>query len=167
MSSFYDNHLNWGLDPLFHAHVKMLVGMLHRLTQPKSHKTKAVAFYRYAPHQPARPLRLVHISGIVVFLARHTKFSRYLVDDGSATARCVLWNDDAEHSPVISLGDFVSVLGRIEWQQGVLLVIVNTQHVPSWPYAELSWWLEVKDVHQKVYSEPLVINLVSESSLTS
>ncbi|PXF47811.1 CST complex subunit STN1 [Gracilariopsis chorda] len=165
MHHFYANHLNWALDPLFHVHVKLFNRMLEQAIPPATDGNNSITFYRYAPNLPARPLRLVHIAGIVVYVNHHSKFSRYILDDGSSTARCLLWND-TEPAAQLALGDFVEVRGRLEWQKQILLVVVQSQQSLTSPYAELDWWLQVRTAHHQVYSQPFEMFLTPEQTQT-
>jgi hypothetical protein len=69
----------WGLDPLFHAHVKLFLVQIDRMQRPPVVDTAhaaaadAVHFLRFARDAPPRPVRLVHVAGIVVHAVQYNK----------------------------------------------------------------------------------------------
>lgn len=62
----------WGLDPLFHTYVKLLAGMLSGMVPGEWGDGDSVYFYSFVPGYP-RPVRLVSIAGVVVFVSKHQK----------------------------------------------------------------------------------------------
>lgn len=76
--------LFWGLDPLFHAYVKLLAGVLSRMVPGEWGDGDSVYFYSFVPGYP-RPVRLVSIAGVVVFISKHQKVKPHLVSRCSST----------------------------------------------------------------------------------
>lgn len=95
------------------------------------------------------------------------KFSRLLIDDGSGTARCLIWaaRDGIEPAPsAIRLGDFIEVSGRLEWHDKVAVVIVESHLVMNDdPHAELEWWMDMATTFKDAYSQKFVVNITSET----
>lgn len=154
----------WGLDPLFHAYVKLFAGMLGRMVPGAWGDNDSVYFYSFVSGYP-RPVRLVSIAGVVIYLSKHQKFTRFLIDDGTGTARCMLWTttDKDPTDPVeFSLGDFVEIRGRLEWCDRVPLVSVESHEVSKDPHAELLWWVDYSHTYEKAYLDKFRINLSAE-----
>jgi hypothetical protein len=68
----------WGLDPLFHTHVKLFLSEVERMFRPAVDAqyavyADAVRFIRFSPGLPGRPIRLVHIEGYVVHVTQFHK----------------------------------------------------------------------------------------------
>lgn len=62
----------WGLDPLFHAYVKLFAGMLGGMVPGEWGNNDSVYFYSFVPGYP-RPVRLVSLAGVVIFISKHQK----------------------------------------------------------------------------------------------
>lgn len=71
--------LFWGLDPLFHTHARILIGLLKRMIPGEWADKNAIYFCRFVGGHPPRPIRLVTIAGIVVFLSHYTKVSAFYI----------------------------------------------------------------------------------------
>ena len=70
----------WGLDPMFHVYVKVIASQLNEMipgtTNGSASEDPMVYFFRYNPRGQPRPIRLVSLCGMVVFL-QHTKKVRW------------------------------------------------------------------------------------------
>ncbi len=68
MENFIEKPLLWGLDPLFHANVKILAKMLKSMIPGRGTglEDPPVYFYHFNPRSQPRPIRLVSIAGVVV-----------------------------------------------------------------------------------------------------
>lgn len=68
MMNIIQKPLSWGLDPLFHVHVKILARMLKHMIpgQGTGIEDAPVYFYQFNTHSPPRPLRLVAVGGVLV-----------------------------------------------------------------------------------------------------
>lgn len=190
MENITDKPMMWGLDPLFHSHVKMFASMLLDMVPGAWGDGDSVYLRTFSPSVGLRPIRLVSFAGVVIFFQQHQKvksnqtfkltlstivdnltnqppptvkyinswgkqFTRYLLDDGSGTIRCMSWNDNnvqERYCKCFQLGDFVEVRGRLEWRHKTPIVIVQWQQPRLNPHAELLWWDEVKKMHENTYS---------------
>jgi hypothetical protein len=68
----------WGLDPLFHTHVKLFLSEVQSMFRPKVDGPNdvyadAVYFIRFHPRNPGRPVRLVHVEGYIVHVTQFHK----------------------------------------------------------------------------------------------
>eukprot|EP00173_Palmaria_palmata_P003913 Plantae.Rhodophyta-Palmaria_palmata.ctg4367.p1 GENE.Plantae.Rhodophyta-Palmaria_palmata.ctg4367~~Plantae.Rhodophyta-Palmaria_palmata.ctg4367.p1 ORF type:complete len:242 (-),score=8.20 Plantae.Rhodophyta-Palmaria_palmata.ctg4367:48-773(-) len=151
----------WGLDPLFHTHVKLPLSALTRMTVPALPPSVAVAtlsgvrLYNFGPALPARPLQLIHVSGYVVSCVRYRKSLRFVLDDGSGVGHCAWYHDGRDGSwTSINLGVYMSVMGKLCGNGGegeVVEVIVQLSEFSTSPDAEMLWWIEVRQAHEECY----------------
>ncbi|CDF36090.1 unnamed protein product [Chondrus crispus] len=65
----------WGLDPLFHVHVKLFAGSLGRMKPGQWGDGDSVYFSSFVRGYP-RPVRLASLAGLVVFISKHQKVMR-------------------------------------------------------------------------------------------
>lgn len=67
----------WGLDPLFHVHVKILSRMLKHMVPGEGTglEDAPVYFYQFNLQSPPRPVRLVAVAGILVQKQEYRKVS--------------------------------------------------------------------------------------------
>jgi hypothetical protein len=152
------NSLTWGLDPLFHVHVKLPLSVLPRMTRPPvpaAHAAAATAvrFHAFGDGAP-RPLRLVHVAGVVVHVARFTTHLRFVLDDASGAVGHCVWFGGGAAAPTrrVVLGAFVAVHGALGWAYDVPEVKVEHALFSTDPNAEMLWWLELARAHRDVYS---------------
>lgn len=99
-------------------------------------------------------------------LVERAKFTRFLIDDGTGTARCMLWTDsrrDGSRPQDISLGDFVEVRGKLEWLDKIPVVNVESHDVSTDPHAELLWWVDLKHTYETAYTDKFRINLSADT----
>jgi len=68
----------------------------------------------------------------------------------------------------VKLGAYTELRGRLEWRQGVPVIVVQWLQVLEDPHAELQWWLDVKRVHEQVYRQDYktIISEKEEASLS-
>eukprot|EP00171_Calliarthron_tuberculosum_P020760 IDg20760t1 len=158
------NPLSWGLDPLFHVHVKVLAKMLKHMQpgQGTGRKDAPVYFYQFNAEYPPRPLRLVAVGGILVKKQAYKKLTRFVMDDGSETMNCMYWNDSARdvvgEASEIVLGQFLHVLGKLEWKLGVACIVASRITVATRADAESIWWSDLAEVHENAYSKKFEIS---------
>jgi hypothetical protein len=94
------------------------------------------------------------------FLSFLRQSLRLMIDDGSAIGIVVVWREGSDNVLCgigvdgLVLGEFLSVRGRLDRSHGSCEIIA--MRVVSWadPNAELAWWLDVVDAHEKVYFKP-------------
>lgn len=67
-----------GIDPLFHTHVHILARMLDFMEplEGDGHADPPLYFFRFPPSCQPRPVRLVALAGIVIYLAVRQKVSK-------------------------------------------------------------------------------------------
>jgi hypothetical protein len=83
-----------------------------------------------------------------------------VIDDGSAVGVVIVWREGSEKVlkgigiDMLALGQYLSVRGRLDRRHESCEI--SAMHVVSWadPNAELVWWLDVVDAHEKVYCQP-------------
>jgi hypothetical protein len=83
-----------------------------------------------------------------------------VIDDGSGVGVVIVWRDGSENVlhgigiDTLALGQYLSVRGRLDRRQESCEI--SAMHLVSWadPNAELAWWLDVVDAHEKVYCQP-------------
>lgn len=100
----------------------------------------------------------------VVILSKK-KFKSFIVDDGSATAKCLIWDNsnNTSYSPTqaaqeeFKLGDFVEVRGAIQWRQKKPVIVVDYAKRDNDPHAELLWWVHLHRSYTHVYTKPFPI----------
>lgn len=63
----------WGLDPLFHTHVKLFTCVLRQLIPANWGDRGSIYFYKFSETTRPRPIRLVHVAGIVVYVIHRNK----------------------------------------------------------------------------------------------
>lgn len=100
----------------------------------------------------------------------NTKFTRYLLDDGSGTIRCMSWKDNSgkeKGCDQIRLGDFVEVRGRLEWRNKMPIVVVQWQQANEDPHAELIWWLDLKQKHRNCYSQNFTCSISDKAAVSA
>ncbi len=164
---FIEKPYLWGLDPLFHAHVKIVAKMLQHMIPGRGTglADPPVWFYSFVNKAPPRPIRLVAIGGVVVQKHEYKKTTRFLLDDGSGCANCMYWNDsyrDVVGEDIhIELGQFVHVLGRLEWRHGHSTIVASRVQIARSANAETNWWNDLTSVHEKIYSKPFKLPLPS------
>lgn len=124
-------------------------------------------FFRFVPGHPPRPIRLVTMAGIIVFLSHYRKFSRFLIDDGSGTARCLIWANEAgtdTNASKLRLGDFIEVSGPLEWHDKTPAIIVKSHVVMNQdPNQELFWWMDLALTFKAGYSQKYNVKITPET----
>lgn len=152
--------LTWGLDPLFHVHVKLFFASLSRMTRPRvEHGAvhNVVRFLSFGKDLPARPLRYAHVAGTVVHVARFRRQIRFVLDDGSGAVGHFVWYLDGTEEENfrltcrVALGAFMAVLGTMKWHHGEAEITVEKPIFSSDPNTELLWWTEVVRIHREFY----------------
>ena len=88
---------------------------------------------------------------------------RYGVDDGTGIAHCMYWLESADDvlndGQLLALGQFVQVLGKLEWRCGQPSVVTTRVHIAANANAESFWWQDLHRVHEQVYSREFPIAL--------
>lgn len=74
------------------------------------------------------------------------------MDDGTGTARCIIWAASDAPSTDFALGHYVQVRAMLEWYNKVPVLVVTWLRSDKDPHAELVWFVEVHQVHNRVYS---------------
>lgn len=152
--------LTWGLDPLFHVHVKLFFVSLSRMTRaPVDHEDvhNVVRFLSFGKDLPPRPLRYVHVAGTVIHLARYRKQIRFALDDGSGAVGHFVWylngteEENFKQTRGVAPGAFMSVHGTMKWQHGVAEITVGKVMFSADPNTEMLWWIEVVRIHREFY----------------
>lgn len=97
----------------------------------------------------------------------------FVVDDGSATIRCIIWTN-LSPSPEpsaralvqqpLTLGQFVHVRGALQWRDDSVTLVVHSIHAHNDPNAESMWWLQLECIYTRVYSKPFSISSVLPES---
>lgn len=104
--------LTWGVDPIFHAHVRLFGRTLAGLSPPPPPDTAyAVGVRLYTPPSvgrggghdapplppppPPRPVSRVRIAGTVVAAIPRAKYTRLAIDDGTAVTAVLVWEREA------------------------------------------------------------------------
>ncbi|KAG2198912.1 hypothetical protein INT47_010317 [Mucor saturninus] len=97
----------FGLDPLFHTHVKLFIKDVLKLERVPDVSLEVFQLYDHV-------IRLVEICGIVVAFESSGGNIIYTVDDASATISCCLFSDNMDVNYVpLELGTAVRVRGKI------------------------------------------------------
>ena len=171
--------IHWGLDPLFHSHIKIFAWHLSNLQHSSDPCEETVApylgFLHFAPEGAPRPIRLIETYGTIVYRGEDSKRVRLLLDDGTGVIRVNLWKsslkkilgvasgsgDDVcdEVLACFRLGELVHLLGRVEisYKRGrelekVVVVQAEQIRVSTDVNEEWLWWLQVIQSHFKVYA---------------
>lgn len=161
--------IQWGLDPLFHVHVKILSSMLSKMVPGNwgISEDQPVYFYKFSTQ--FRPVRLVQLCGVLVRLDPNKSKTNFVLDDncGTAVANCYYWNSDTVkvfsgvgknephgHPGHFSLGKFVQCFGRLEWHKGEPTIVAEAIRVAKFARAETNWWTDLVNTHERVYREP-------------
>lgn len=164
---FIEKPMLWGLDPLFHVHVKIVAKMLEHMIPGRGTglDDPPIWFYSFVDGAPPRPIRLVAIGGVIVRKHSFKKTTRFLIDDGSGCANCMYWNesylDVVGEGIEIELGQFVHILGKLEWRRGKSTIVASRVQIAKSAKAEMNWWTELTAVHEEVYSKPFELALPS------
>lgn len=104
--------LTWGVDPIFHAHVRLFGRTLAGLSPPPPPDTAYVVGVRLytppsvgrggghdapplSPPSPPRPVSRVRIAGTVVAAIPRAKYTRLAIDDGTAVTAVLVWEREA------------------------------------------------------------------------
>lgn len=101
--------LTWGVDPIFHAHVRLFGRTLASLSPPPPPDAAyAIGVRLYTPPAasrgscggapplpPARPISRVRLAGTVVATLPRAKYTRFAIDDGTAVTTVLVWESEA------------------------------------------------------------------------
>lgn len=102
--------LTWGVDPIFHAHVRLFGRTLAGLSPPPPPDAAyAIGVRLYIPPPsggrgggrdappppPPRPVSRVRIAGTVVAALPRAKYTRLAIDDGTAVTAVLVWEREA------------------------------------------------------------------------
>lgn len=108
MDDFVSKPVLWGLDPLFHVHVKLFARMLLNMIpgQGTGLEDPPVFFYRFNRQSQPRPVRLVTIAGVVVQRQDYRKVRTHLWTQSVSlkTVPCIRRSDPFPFL-VVLLGD--------------------------------------------------------------
>lgn len=162
--------VTWGLHPLFHVPVKLPMSALSRMRPAESvqagfeYAARAVRFLSFGSGE-AGPIRLVQLAGYVVSVRRFPRQTRFSLDDGSGViAHCVQFHDEGRGEEGVRLARYATVHGALEWAYEEPEVRVEAVFFSDDPNVEMLWWLDVKRVHEEVYSKCSQIPATPEHS---
>ncbi|KAJ3163606.1 CST complex subunit STN1 [Geranomyces michiganensis] len=140
-----------GLDPLFWTCCKLAIADILSLRLHPS----IPDVYLLRSH----PVRKVELTGIVVAKEESSSLINYSVSDGTGTMPCVYWFPSEERfvfaRKTLPLGQLVSVSGRISEFRSNRQVTVDCIIAESDPNVETVRWLEMAELMDTVYCQPL------------
>ena len=84
----------WGLDPLWDAHVRLSIANLEQLV-PATSDEQCCVLLLPNDYGAARAICKVRVLAEVVALEEKPSMWAFILDDGTALIRCVIWKDDA------------------------------------------------------------------------
>ncbi|CAM9767634.1 unnamed protein product [Chrysoparadoxa australica] len=147
------NVLEWGLDPLFWAYVKLPIRHLHSLPLHGGMKDSHSLW--------GKPIQFVEIAGVIVAKLDKEEWVKYCVDDGSATIWCTRFqmdkngvrHDGIGHELALGLGIGVLVLGQLNVFRNEVEVVVSHIRETDLNEEQLHW-LQVVKLGRGLYKQP-------------
>ncbi|EDV21174.1 CST complex subunit STN1 [Trichoplax sp. H2] len=136
----------WGLDPLFSAHIKLLIRDVDHLLAVKDFTN----VYLYHDHI----IYKVEIMGDVVSVVKKNKLDEIVLDDGTGRISCTLWKD-RDKIRDCKLGDLVTIMGRVTEgyrDSGKRIVVQRLVNDTLRPNIEYKRWKDIIQLHQRVYT---------------